>query len=64
MEMPKTAVTSLERSGAESGADEKAVCVDEAAFSVNVPRRRKIAEGFSFDSLRRSVRMRSQAHCC
>jgi hypothetical protein len=57
MESPRIAVTSLERSCAESGVDENAACVDEAVFGVNVPRRRKIADGFSFDSLR-SVRNR------
>jgi hypothetical protein len=52
MESPKTAVTSLAASCAESGADENAVCMDETRFGVNVPRRRKIADGFSLESLK------------
>jgi len=59
MESPKTAVTSLEAPCAESGAEENAECVVEAGFSVNVPRRRKIADGFSLESLRGNVRTRN-----
>ena len=51
MESPKTAVTSLGTFPVESRVDDNAVCTDEAASVVNVPRRRKIADGFSFDSL-------------
>ena len=51
MESPKTAVTSSGTFSAENGADENAGCVDDAASLVNAPRRRKIADGFSFDNL-------------
>jgi hypothetical protein len=61
MESPRTAVTSFGVPCMESGAEENALCVDEAVLVVNVPRRRKIAEGFSLDSLKEIVKQVDKA---
>lgn len=55
MESPSTAVTSFGFCTPDRVADENALCVDEVLFCVNDPRRRKIAEGFSFDNLEMDV---------